>query len=324
MWTSRKPGAGAMAGEGAGALAEIPLGKRIDLGVGGEAGFLQPPPVGREVLEFIQLLIQFLDRAGITPLASGIMGTRTPGTAFDAAMEMAMSKLTPLITNLEVGLADVVAMSWKIIEETIKQPIVVTGMGLQKGRLGLGRKMRQGRYVIDPKDIHGYYGIKATLETQSLQSTISKGMHAAFMRAHNLWTRDRAMRFSGVDDPWDEYLGTLRDKLEESPEVVQHILQEALKQEPELAKMAEDLQGQGVNVEQLLGGMGGGGGMPPALGGALSSATGGGAEQAVFAGAKPQAGRGAPAPGAGGRPKGMPRRPGGQRSGTPQGGQFPK
>jgi hypothetical protein len=267
--------------------------------------------------------VTFLDRAGITPLASGIMGTRTPGTAFDAAMEMAMSKLTPLVSNLERGLADIVAMSWKITEDVVKQPIWVTGMGLQKGRMGIGRRMRQGRYVIDPKDIHGYYDIKATLTTQSLQSLISKGMHAAFMRAHKLWTRDRAMRFSGVDDPWDEYLSTLRDQLEESPEVVQHIMQQALQEEPELAKISAELGAQGVDIQGLVASLGGaGGGEVPQLGGVLSGAAGGGSEQGVFRG-KPQP-RGQPAPGAGGRPRGSPRRPGGTRAGTPQGGMFQK
>jgi len=321
MYTSRTPGAGGAAGDTPANVQEIPLGKRIDLGVGGQAGFLQPPPVGREVLEFIQLLVTFLDRAGITPLASGIMGTRTPGTAFDAAMEMAMSKLTPLVSNLERGLADIVAMSWKITEDVVKQPIWVTGMGLQKGRMGIGRRMRQGRYVIDPKDIHGYYDVKATLTTQSLQSLISKGMHAAFMRAHNLWTRDRAMRFSGVDDPWDEYLGTLRDRLEESPEIVQHIMQQALQEEPELAKISAELGAQGVDIQGLVASLGGAPGAVPGNlpGGAPAGIAGGGG---TFGGA-PQP-RGQPAPGAGGRSRGSPRRPGGTRAGTPQGGMFQK
>lgn len=305
LWTSRRPYQGAPPPNDM-VLSEIPLGKRVDLGTGGEIGFVQPPPIGREVLEFLNTLVGFLDRAGITPLASGILGSRTPGTAFNAAIEAATGKLKVVADNLEYGISDWVKMSWRVIEK-LNQPIVVTGIGLQSKGI-MGRRMAPGRFIIDPKDIDGYYDLNCELTVTGLQDTISKGMHSAFMKSHKLWSRDRAMRFAGVDDPWEEFKLTLRDDLEESPLVKTQILQEALQADPELAQRAQALAAQGIDVGELLTGAPG-----------VPGASGGGGQY----GGAPQP-RGGPAPQAGGRPTGSPRRPGGTRGGTPQGGQFQK
>lgn len=304
LWTARKPYQGAPPPNDM-ALSEIPLGRRVDLGTGGEIGFVQPPPIGREVLEFLNTLVSFLDRAGITPLASGILGNRTPGTAFSAAIEAATGKLKVVQDNLQYGIADWVRLSWRTVEN-INQPIWVTGIGLQQGLLR--KRMAPGRFVIDPKDINGYYDLTCELTVSSLQDTISKGMHSAFMKSHKLWSRDRAMRFAGVDDPWEEFKEVLRDGMEESPLIQGQILQEALKADPELAQRAAELEAQGVDIRALLTGMGD---LPGAQDGA-----------GVYGNA-PQP-RGGPAPRAGGKSKGAPRRPGGKRQGTPQGTRFPK
>lgn len=286
MYTARRPYPGAPPANDM-ALSEIPLGRRVDLGTGGEVGFVQPPPVGREVLEFLNTLVGFLDRAGITPLASGILGNRTPGTAFSAAIEAATGKLKVVKDNLEYGIADWVKMSWRVIEK-IDKPIYVTGVGLQKGLLG--KKEGFGRFKIDPKDINHYYDLKVSLTVSSLQDEISKGMHAAFMKSHGLWDRDRAMTFSGVDDPWEEWKGTVRDKLQDSPFVTGEILKQALKEDEELAARAAGLEEQGVDIVGMLLGQ-----QPDSAGGGVAP------------------GGGQPAPVRGGKNRGNPKRAGGQR-----------
>lgn len=311
MYTSRRPYNGAPPPNDM-AMSDIPLGRRVDLGTGGEIGFVQPPPIGREVLEFLNTLVGFLDRAGITPLASGILGNRTPGTAFNSAIEAATGKLKVVVDNLQYGISDWVKMGWRATE-VIGQPIFVTGIGLQQGLLG--KRMAPGRFMIDPKDVNGYYDLSCELTVSSLQDTISKGMHGAFMKSHNLWSRDRSMKFSGVEDPWDEYKTILRDNLEESPMVKMQILQDALKADPELEKRAEELKAQGVDIGALLTGS-------PTIPGADGGGGEGGGGGGQYGGA-PQP-RGGPAPQAGGRSTGRPRRPGGNRGGTAQGSQFPK
>lgn len=301
MYTSRRPYQGAPPPTDMG-LSDIPLGKRVDLGTGGEIGFVQPPQVGREVLEFLNTLVSFLDRAGITPLASGIMGTRTPGTAFSAAIEAATGKLKVVKDNLEFGLADWVKLCWKVVE-AVDKPINVTGNGLVQGITG--KRMQKSRFTIDPKDIAGYYDLNCELTVSSLQDEISKGMHAAYMKTHGLWDRDRAMRFAGVDDPREEWKGTIRDKIEDSPFVIGQIMQEAIKADPELERRAAELEAQGVDIKGLLAG-------DPAAARAMMQGGGGMGNGAAPAG-------GQPAPARGGRGRGSPKRPGGNRNGTPQG-----
>jgi hypothetical protein len=300
LFTSRKlpPGAGGVP-DTQPTISDIPLGKRVDLGIGGEIGFVQPPPVGREVLEFIQFLVQFLDRAGLPEVAYGALGSRTPGTAFQGALEQALAKVNPIVTSAERFFADIVRMQWRITE-IVGKPIVVTGTGVQaKDML---RRRRLGRFVVNPRDIHGYYDLHAKLRVGNTQDQISRGMHAAFMRDKKLWSRDRAMEYAGVDDPWDEFKTITRDMLEESPLVQQITLTEALKQEPEIAARAAELEAQGVDIVGLLLGLQPGasprGAPVPGLGGRAASPA-----------ATPAAS--APAPRRGGRPTGSPKRPGG-------------
>jgi len=117
--------------------------------------------------------------------------------------------------------------------------------------------------VINPRDIHGYYDLHSKIRVGNTQDQISRGMHAAFMRDKKLWSRDRAMEYAGVAEPWDEYKTIMRDTLEESPLVQQISLSEALKQEPEIAARAGELEAQGIDIMGMLTGMMQGGGVPP-------------------------------------------------------------
>ena len=296
LWTARQAVAGApMVSQVA--VSDIPLGKRIDLGTGGQIGFVTPPPVGREVIEFIQLLEGFIERAGLAPVTEGLIGTRTPGLAFSSALEAATSKLKPLNHSAERILEEVVQKSWKIVED-IGVPIYVNGAGFRKGRGGAGRQRIQGRYVIDPKDIDGYYDIHCKIKMSSLQDLISQGMHAAMMKAHKLWAEDRSMTFAGVEDTESERREIRRDDARKLPVIFMRAVQEAIKEDPNLQRMANDLSEQGVDMAQVL--------QEAAFGG-----EGGGDAERVFEGA-PQP-RGQPAPSAGGKTSGSPTQPKGPR-----------
>jgi hypothetical protein len=236
----------------AGAIADVPLNKMVTLPPGGDMKFVQPPPVGREIIEFIQLLMDFIDRAGITPLAQGHIGTRTPGLTVASALEAASGKLIPIKSNLENFHETMVKMSWKTVYNNIKQPIHVTGTGLVERDKLPGRRKGRGRFIVDPKDIDDYYDIKAELSFDTIQDEIAKGTHAATMKAHRLWGKRRAMRFSGVDDPEDEIDEIALDELSDTPVVRTQIIQQAIQDEPELQKIQQDLADQGVDIVQLL------------------------------------------------------------------------
>lgn len=126
-------------------------------------------------------------------------------------------------------------------------------------------------------------------------------MHAAFMKAHELWAEDRSMRFSGVDDPAAERREINRDKARKLPVIFMKAVQDAIKESPDLQKINADLQAQGVDMtEQLMATA-----FPDQAGG------GGGGSNGTFGGA-PQP-RGGPAPQAGGRATGSPKQAGGRR-----------
>jgi hypothetical protein len=296
LWTARDASVQASPTSKA-PISDIPLGKRIDLGPGGKIGFVEPPGVGREVIEFANTLMNFYERAGITPLARGLIGTRTPGLTLSAALEAATDKLRPTIFSLEDGTTELVQKIWRITDEVIKKPVAVTGTGFVAGPLGIGKKETRARFIIDPKDINGYYDLNSKVKLANLQDVVSQGMHSAFMVGHKLWSKERGMRFSGVDDPFDEVKQILREEFRDDPMVKQILKENALAEEPELAAMLQQLimrgQEEMANMD------------------ASANPENTGEEGSVYGGAEQP--RGGPAPMSGGREAGSPRRPTGPR-----------
>jgi hypothetical protein len=260
------------------------------------------------------LLLSVYEKAGMTPMARGLIGTRTPGLTLSAALEAASDRLKPVIFSLEDAFSELMSKIWRSVENNIKQPVSVYGDGFEKGRFGVGRKKIKNRFVIDPKDINGYYDCDVEIKISNLQDLTNQGMHAAFMNAHRLWSKERAMRFSGVDDPFDEYLQLTREAFRDDPRVMEMLFRQAMQEDPELGAELEALLAEGeAGLEQAaMGGM-------PLPGAAPGGEPEGGGEEGVFGGA-PQP-RGGPSPMAGGSPAGMPRRPTGPRPVT-QGQRF--
>lgn len=297
--------------------ADIPLGKMVSPGVGKTLQFITPPPVGAEVLQAIEMLMSIYDRAGITSGRRGILGSRTPASTYGSAMEAAGDMFTPLVKGLEGILEDMVTMTWRAVE-AFDTPIFVTGHSLEP-ILGRSRSVLSP-WKIDPADIKGYYDLHCELKLSNLQDTISRGMHAAFMNAHELWSWDRSSSYGGVEDPLVERIEILKDRLRKSPLFQEQVLKPALAEDPTLGPVVQQAEQAGIPLATLLEqGTAALQGAPSQQPTSSGGEPGGGA--GTYEGA-PQP-RGMPAPGAGGRAAGMPRRPTGPRQ-TKQGGQFPK
>lgn len=309
LWTSRDASAtGAIPNRMP--VSDIPLGKRVDLGPGGKIGFVSPPEVGRSVIEYANLLLSIYEKAGMTPLARGLIGTRTPGLTLSAALEAASDRLKPVQWNLETGVAELMQKVWHIVADVVKSPVYVTGEGFMERPMGLGRKKQYGRFIIDPADIDDYYELKAEVKLSNLQDIISQGMHSAFMVAHKIWSKERGMKFANVDDPFDENLQILREEFRNDPRVRELLMQMAVSEEPEMQKLFQAVQTMGGETAGTIQSLEDEG---------VGSEQG---EEDIFGGA-PQP-RGGPSPGAGGAPAGRPRRPTGPGpAGTRQGQLFP-
>jgi len=299
------------------APADIPLGKMINPGVGKTLQFIQPPPVGREVIEAIQLLMSIYEKAGITSMARGVIGTRTPGLTFGAALEAAGDMFAPLVAGMQGILEDIVSMTFRGVER-LGVPMWVTGYSLE----AMNSRKVLAPYKIDPADIDGYYDVHCELKLTNLQDLISRGMHGAFMKGHKLWSWEHAAEFSGSEDPPMERLDILKDDIRNSPLYQEQALRAALGDDPALKEVVEMADAAGMPLVQLLA-QGRTGlqqqvqqqqGSP----GQDQAGTGGGGNTVYGGGQQP---RGGPAPMAGGRVKGSPRRPTGPRK-VKQGQQF--
>lgn len=294
------------------AMADLPLGKMVKPAAGRRLEFVVPPPVGREVIEAIQLLLSIYEKAGITSMARGFIGTRTAGTAYDSALEQAGAMFTPLVRGVEGILEDIVELTLRGTEK-IGIPMWITGYALEPQK-GSSRK-ELAAFRLTPKDIGGYYDIHCELKLSNLQDTISRGMHAAMMKAHGLWSEDTAVEFSGRDDPEAERLAKLKDKIRNSPLFQEQVLRPAMTQDPQMAQVVEEAEAQGVTLIDLL--MQG----TAAARGTTQGSTGASSEEDTYGGApQPRGGR---APRGGGRVAGAAKRPGGTRKTTP-GERFPK
>ncbi len=302
LWTSRETNSAVPTARAP--IGDIPLGKKIDLGPGGKIGFVEPPGVGREVKEYIELLFSIYERAGITPLARGLVGTRTPGLTLSAALEAASDRLKPMVFSLEDGMAEIMSKIWRIVDTVIKAPVSVTGDYVEEGMFKVGKgQVKKARFVIDPKDIHGYYDCNVEVKMSNLQDVTNQGMHAAFMVGHKLWSKERGMRFSSVDDPFEEYLQITREEFRDDPRLKELLFNAAVSEDPTLSQeMQELIQAGQEGIDEAA---------------ALSGGGGGGGGEDRFEGEPPREGGFG-----GGRPAGAARRPTGPRGSPPEGNRF--
>lgn len=278
---------------------DIPLGQMVQLAPGRKFYYAAPPPIGDSVVQAVNMILSFYERAGVTQAARGIIGSRTPGLTFSSALEAASDMLLPITHSLEGLCEDITRMTWKAVEK-LNMPLYVTGEELIEGT---GRR-QLSQHRITPSLIGKYYDIHCEIRPSSTQDSVQKGMHAAFMNQHQMWSQERAMNYSGVENPTAERLELLKDKIRNTPLYQQMAMKAALSDDPEAQQMVADAEAQGEDLLGLLeeGDAGGGGGENGSLPGGQI--------------------RGLPARAGGGREAGSARRPTGPRP-VSQGSQFP-
>jgi len=291
MWTSQDPVQG-MSPSKEFAVKDIPFGKWIDFGVGGKGGYMEPPGVGQAINQAVEMMVNLADRVSLSPISAGFIGTRTPGLAISAAMEAATANLTSAVDNAQILLANVMKMLWGYVRDVVKAPVYVNGLILEEGE-----GARRGKYneaALGPSDIDKLQDLLCELQAQSLQDNIAAGTHAAFMSRgpDKLWSKDRARRFSGVEQPEEEWRQIVRETIRELPEVLQYIAMRAVQGQAPL---------QAIMEQAMAAGQEGGAEAEP---GRAEGETPTGQPKNI----------GGPAPRGGGRPSGSPKQPGGKRS----------
>lgn len=233
--TWREPGQG-VTGSQEVALNEIQWGKQLDLGLGGRAQFLEVPDVGRGIKDGIELMMNLQDRASLSPAASGFMGTRTAGLAMQGAVENALAMFTSTIDNMQMGWANVAKKHYAFIEKVIGIPVYVSGFELTESQKKVTGLLKWG-----PNDVNKVLDVLVEIKRDDTGELIQRGTHGKFMHESGLWSEERSMLFSGIDDVEKERKQILKEKAMRNPMVEQYLVGAAIADEPPLAALYQEL-----------------------------------------------------------------------------------
>jgi hypothetical protein len=271
VYTTRKPGMG-VTGTTETAIQEIPWGKHMDLGLGGEIGTMAVPDVGQSVKGSIELITEMLDRSSLSPAASGFMGTRTAGLAIASAVENSLAMFSTTVDNMKIGMSELYKLISRFIDEDIGVNVYATGFNITEGK---GKRQQVGTIQWGPEDVNATLDILCDIKKEGLQDLIAKGTHAAFMRDKGLWDEEMSMLFAGVEDVDRVRKNKLKDMARQHPIVQQYLAMAAVSEEPPLAMLYQQAMGMGdtgqstggeTPVEGQEGASSGGGGAPAAQG----------------------------------------------------------
>lgn len=229
---------------------DIPLGQMIRLAPGQDFEFKTPPNMGTEAVNVLNMMLSFYDRAGVTSMARGNIGTRTPGSSFTAALEAAGDMVGPIQESLAGLLVDIVRFSWKAATN-LNVPLNITGYSLAD----TGKKGERARIIVDPKMINNYYDLHCELQSFSDQEKMARGQFAALMIDKKLWSWERGAKYAGVQNPEAERKMIAEDTVRNSPEYQQLLIAGSLSEDPMMAQAMVMVQAQMAAA--------GAGGVPP-------------------------------------------------------------
>jgi hypothetical protein len=233
--TGKTPGPGVTGSQDA-AIEEIPWGQNLDVGLGGVANFMVPPDVGPSIKGGIELVTSLMDRAALSPVVTGNIGPRSAGLAVAGAVENALAMLLPIVENMQIGKAEEAKMTFEFIKKVIKTPVHVSGFEMREEK---GFKKEAETLFFGPEDVKGVADILVSMKQGSLAEDIQRGTHAAFMMEKGIWSEERAMLYSGVEDISKERNDKLKDNARRHPIVQQYLATQAVSDEPVLNALME-------------------------------------------------------------------------------------
>jgi hypothetical protein len=210
---------------------DIPLGQMIRLAPGQDFDYKVPPSMGTEAVNVLNMMLSFYDRAGVTSMARGNIGTRTPGMTFSAALEAAGDMVGPIKSGLAGLLVDIVRMSWKACTN-LNIPLNITGYSLAES----GVRGERTRYQVTPQMIDNYYDLSCELQAYSDAELMSRGQYASLMIDKKIWSWERGAKYAGVQNPEAEREAIAQDTVLNSPEYMQLLIQGSLASDPVAAQ----------------------------------------------------------------------------------------
>jgi len=174
---------------------------------------------GPDIDEMIQIIMSFVERAGISDVLYGSAGSGDSGYLVNQLIQAARMKFKPLVDHAERGLEQMIKVLWDIVEFQCKQPLYVYNRESGKeGWMGLG-----------PEDLNGARQVYVTLQPVMPTDAYAKTSQAINEVGAQLRSRRSAMEMIGVEQP-EEMLDEIRvEEWEKTPEVQAFLTAEAVR-----------------------------------------------------------------------------------------------
>jgi len=251
---------GTPSGAGETEISDIPFGRRVALAPGTDAKFISPPIDAQSVALF-NTMVQMAERFTLSPIPQ-FAGTRTPGVVLAAVAERITSVLKPRIDQGQGTWADLMKLYTYMVKDIVKAPVSVSGLIFEER----GGRSRVADTVLTPRDVPKISDVMVEIKFRTVQDQIAWDTHNVLMMQAQVWSKERAMRESGVEDTNAEANRISLEQLLQNPTIQMYIQQQSLQGQPplealqELAQAAQQHGGGGAGgsaaAEMLLGGGG--------------------------------------------------------------------
>ncbi len=197
---------------------EIAPGATIDLYADEDISFLTWQGNGPDADELIQLVMQFIERAGLSDPMYGSNPGGDSGYAINQLIGAARMRFKPVVAHAERAIEQQLATLLDIVEYRIKQPLHVYSSGRDGGWVGLS-----------PDDLNGYRMIRCNLNPIMPTDAYARSSKVINEVGAGLKSRRTAMEEIGVEQPDEEEQRILVESWKQRPEVQGWLVQEAIK-----------------------------------------------------------------------------------------------
>ena len=197
---------------------EIAPGAVINLYADEDISFLTWQGNGPDADELIQLVMQFVERAGLSDSMYGQNAGGDSGYAINQLIGAARMRFKPIVTHAERAIEQQLCTLLDIAEYRVKQPLHVFASGKDGGWVS-----------VSPDDLDGYRMVRVNLNPIMPTDAYARSSKVINEVGARLKSRRTGMEEIGVEQPDEEENRILVEAWKDLPEVRQWLAAEAIK-----------------------------------------------------------------------------------------------
>ena len=188
---------------------EFRPGEILPLFPGEDLSLLQWSGTPPDLDELIALTRSMIDQAGVPTVLFGIAPDgNTSGYYLNQLINAARLSFNQITRHAEQALERIVQLAWRLVEHRVRETVYVYG---DDDAAWLG---------LSPRDINGYYAVRAKLEALAPADEIAQGTYAANLVAAKLASRRWAMQEKlGIANAAEMQAEILREEMLDDPDV---------------------------------------------------------------------------------------------------------